>query len=155
MLTLGIVLLIIFGIILILLEFFVIPGVTVAGIGGVLLIGGGIVLSYQAFGTEAGNYFLAASILAVIVIIVYALRANTWTRLGLKNAINDNVTTFNPDEIKVGQEGVTITRLNPMGKVKIGKLIVEARSIDGFIDQNKEIEVVEIEKNKIIIKQKI
>jgi membrane-bound ClpP family serine protease len=57
MLTLGIVLLIVFGIVLILLEFFVIPGVTIAGIGGVLLVGGGVMLSYQAFGSEAGNYF--------------------------------------------------------------------------------------------------
>lgn len=155
MLTLGIVLLIIFGIVLILLEFFVIPGVTIAGFGGVILIGGGIFLSYQVFGNEAGSYFLGGSLLAVILIIIYALRANTWTRLGLKNAIHDNVKTFNPEEIQVGQSGITMTRLNPMGKVKIGDLTVEARSIDGFIDEQKEVEIVEIEKNKIIIKQKI
>lgn len=154
MLTLGIVLLIVFGIILILLEFFVIPGVTIAGIGGVLLIGVGIVLSYQVYGTLVGSYFLAGSLLAIVVIVYYALQAKTWSRLSLKNAISDNVNTFNSDDIKVGQEGKSVTRLNPMGKVKIGDLIIEARSIDGFIDQNKEIEVVEIEKNKIIIKQK-
>ena len=50
-----IVLLIVLGIGLLLLEFLVIPGVTVAALGGVLMIGGGIYLSYDHYGSSIGH----------------------------------------------------------------------------------------------------
>jgi membrane-bound ClpP family serine protease len=51
----AIILLIILGVILLWVEFLVVPGITVAGIGGVLLIGTGIYLSYNLYGTAAGT----------------------------------------------------------------------------------------------------
>jgi membrane-bound ClpP family serine protease len=64
------------------------------------------------------------------------------------------VKSFDESDISIGEEGITITRLNPMGKVKIGDKVYEAHSIDGFVDPHEKIEVTQIEKNKLIIKQK-
>ena len=47
--VLAIILLIFFGIVLLLLEFLVIPGTTIAGIGGILLMAGGVYMSYNIY----------------------------------------------------------------------------------------------------------
>lgn len=154
MLTLAIIFLIVFGLLLILLEFFVIPGVTIAGIGGFLLIGLGVFLSYDFFGTTIGNYFLLGSLLAGIATLVFVLRTDTWKRLGLKSTISSQVMDNLQDDFQVGEEGESVTRLAPMGKVKIREKTVEAKSISGFVDQHQAIEVVQVLPNMLIIKLK-
>ena len=52
-----IVLLLLLGIVLLLLEFLVVPGVTIAGIGGVIMMGGGIYLAYTTIWQYCGTYY--------------------------------------------------------------------------------------------------
>lgn len=154
MLTLAIVFLIVFGLLLILLEFFVIPGVTIAGIGGFLLIALGVYLSYDFFGPTIGNFFLAGSLLAGVAMLVIVLRTNTWKRLGLKSMISSQVNENIQADFQVGDEGESLTRLAPIGKVKINDKVVEAKSISGFVDQHQPVTIVQVLPNMVIIKLK-
>ena len=60
MTILVIIFLVILGLFLLLLEFAVIPGVTIAGIGGVIMLIGSVYLGFSRFGTLGGMITLVA-----------------------------------------------------------------------------------------------
>ncbi|GAB4304270.1 MAG: hypothetical protein Kow0068_26100 [Marinilabiliales bacterium] len=148
----AVVLLILLGVILVLLEFLVFPGVTVAGIAGTLFIAAGVYYSYSKFGYSVGNYTLAGSIVFVLLVIIYALRGKTWKKVALDTAVDSKVNTIEDNKIKPGDTGVCVSRLAPMGKVLINGEYYEAKSYSNFIDHKTEIVVVKIENGKLIVK---
>ncbi len=146
-----IILLIITGFILLLVEFFALPGVTLAGIGGLLLIGSGIYLAY-GINANTGHLFLGSTIVLSIGFLVYALRAKTWDKLMLSSALTGNADTISKDSIQPGDRGIAISRLNPIGKARVNGQEVEARCPGQFVDPKTEIEVIEVYKTYIIVK---
>ena len=151
----AIILLIILGIILIIMEFFIIPGVTVAGIGGLLLIGGSIFMAYNSHGTTTGNYILIFSLTSLFILLIVALRSGTWKRIMLNTNLKDSITeTPLNKKIKPGDEGITITRLSPMGKVQVNEIMVEAKTLGGMINPNTRVEVIKVLNTNIIVKLK-
>jgi membrane-bound ClpP family serine protease len=146
-----IILLIITGLLLLILEFFVVPGITVAGLGGLAMISGGI---FMAYGMDAstGNITLAGTLFATIIILAYALRSKTWNRLVLNSSVSCRVDTVDENSINVGDRGKTISRINPIGQVRVNNQVVEARCPGQFLDQKTEIEVTEVFKAYIIVK---
>ncbi len=146
-----IILLIITGLLLLILEFFVVPGITVAGIGGIGMIAAGIFMAY-GINTSTGHITLAVTLFSTLIILVYALRTKTWQKLMLNSSITSHVTSVEDNSINVGDRGKTITRLNPMGKVRVNGQDVEARCPGQFLDPKIEIEVTEVFKTYIIVK---
>ena len=57
--------------------------------------------------------------------------------------------------VRVGDTGMTVSRLAPMGKVEIGGKIYEAKSMDSYIDPRREVEVVGFENFNIIVRKHI
>jgi len=150
---LAIILLILLGILLFLVEFFLVPGVTIAGIGGAILMGVAIFMAYRTHGSTVGNYILFTSLLLTVITLVFALRAKTWRRLMLSRNIEGKVEVgLEEQKIKVGDTGKAMTRLNPVGKVMINDITVEAKSIKGFVDQHTKIEVVKVLTTQVIVK---
>jgi len=153
MVIFGIVLLIVFGILLLLLEFFVVPGITIAGIVGFLLLGGGVYLAYDSFSPIIGHIVLAIVIILVIITLIFALRGKTWKRISLSTKIDSKVTDVKSLNVSPGDKGKTITRLAPIGKVTVNDQTIEAKSMGPFIDENTEVEVVKVLNTNIIVKQ--
>ncbi len=149
----AVILLIALGILLVLLEILVIPGTTIAGVGGILFLAGGIYFAYDKFGTTVGHYILLGVILFIILSLYFSLKSKTWSKLMLHSKIESKTNIIDEDKVKKGDSGVTITRLAPMGRVLINGENVEAKS-EHFIDQNVEIEVEKILDYKIIVKLK-
>ncbi|MGQ1888820.1 NfeD family protein [Thermophagus sp. OGC60D27] len=146
-----IILLIITGILLLILEFFVVPGITIAGIGGFGMIIYGIIMAY-GMGSSTGHITLAATLLATIIILYYFLRTKTWNKLMLQSTIKSQVDTVEEETIKPGDQGITITRLNPMGKARINNQEVEAHCPGQFVDPKTNVEVIEVHQTYIIVK---
>jgi len=150
---LAIILLILLGILLFLVEFFLVPGVTIAGIGGAILMGVAVFMAYRTHGSTAGNYILLTSLLLSVIILAFALRAKTWRRLMLSKNIEGKVEVgLGEQKIKVGDTGKAMTRLNPVGKVMINDMTVEAKSIKGFVDPHTRVEVVKVLTTQVIVK---
>lgn len=152
---LAIVLLILLGIVLLIIEFLLIPGITIAGIGGTLLIGAGVFMAYKTHGTIVGNYTLLGSFLFGVVTVYLSLKSKTWRKFML----SDNITgqsseSLTEEQVKTGDTGKTITRMNPIGNVMVNNLIIEAKSTTGFIPENTEVVVTKIVSSKIIVKPK-
>ncbi|MBQ7222158.1 MAG: NfeD family protein [Bacteroidales bacterium] len=150
-----IILLILLGIILILAELLLIPGGIVTGVLGVCSLAGASVYSFIHFGNVAGTITVLITVAALAVIIFYALRDKTWKKATLNTEIKAKVDS-NPAEkgIEPGMPGVTVTRLNPVGRVRLAdKLDVEAQSEDGLIDPQCEIVVSRVEEDKVFVKK--
>ena len=149
-----IIILILLGIFLFLIEFLLVPGITVAGIGGAILMIGGVILGYHYHGPTVGNIILLGTVGFSILTLLFVLKSRTWKKVMLDSKIESRVNQLDRGEIKVkvGDIGVTITRLNPMGKVLIGGEYYEAQSLNKLIDEKTPIEVIKVSENKIIVK---
>ena len=148
-----VIILIILGLICLILEILVVPG-AIVGIIGCLMMAGGIVLAYVELGTLAGNITLISTLIVTIAAVVIILRSKTWRKLMLKTKIDGKVNEINEEKIQVGMEGITVSRLAPMGKGKFGDETVEISSILDFVDENQTIIITKIEGNKIYVKLK-
>lgn len=154
MTILAIILLIIIGVLLLIVEILIFPGSIVAATGGAVLLVGGVYLSYTTYGNTCGTITLISTIVLIIVTIVYSLKSKTWKSLMLNTSIDSKVETFNENEIHVGDTGITVSRMAPMGKILIKDQYIEAKSINSFIDQDKEIIVSQIINSQVIVKLK-
>lgn len=150
----AIILLILLGIALLLIEFLVVPGVTIAGVLGTLLIIGGVFCGYYFHQTPTGHYILLGSVGVMSAIFVTAFKTKTWRRMGLQTSIEGKVGVIEEEEIHVDDTGKTTSRLNPIGKALINNQLFEVRSNGSYIDSNKEIKVIRIDGNKIYVELK-
>jgi len=150
-----IIFLILVGLFLFVVEFLLIPGITIAGIGGVGFLIAGIILAYTGHGNTAGHITLISTIVATAFTVAMALRSKTWNRFMLNTNVESSVDNPTSNEsIKAGDVGTTISRLTPMGKARINDIVVEAKSTGAYIDQKTEVEVIRIEGSKVIVKPK-
>jgi membrane-bound ClpP family serine protease len=149
----AIILLIILGIILFIVEFLLVPGVTIAGIGGALLMAFAVYSAYKGHGSTVGNYTLLATLVLSVGGFAYALRARTWQKLMLNKDIEGRVEVGLEDNaVKVGDRGEALSRMAPVGKVLINGIIVEGKSQEGFLDQKTKVEVVKVLNTQIVVK---
>jgi membrane-bound ClpP family serine protease len=151
----GIIVLILIGLFLFVVEFLLIPGITVAGIGGVACLIGGIFWAYSGHGSTVGHITLISTLAATVFTVAFALRAKTWKYFMLDTNIDGSVDSGEiEDHVKPGDEGISLSRLNPMGKARINDIVLEATSTGPIIDQKVEIVVVRMEGSKVIVKPK-
>jgi membrane-bound ClpP family serine protease len=148
-----IILLVVLGVVLLLVEFLIIPGVTVAGVAGFVFLIVGVVLSYIYLGPRQGNIVLLVTLVINVTSIFIFFRTKTWRKAGLKSEIQGKVNVIESD-ITEGISGKSISRLAPTGKALFNDKMIEVQSIEGFIDQNIEIVITSIKNNKIYIKRK-
>lgn len=143
--------LIIIGLLLLFAEILLIPGVGVAGILGLLSLGGSCFYAFNQMGSTAGAIVTAVNVLLVVALSIYVLRAKTWKRLTLDTNINSKAVPSDLD-VEVGDRGVTITRLAPTGSARFSGLIVEVKALEGLLDPGEDVEVVLIEEGKIYVR---
>lgn len=147
--------LIIVGILLIIAEIILIPGIFITGILGVLSLVASCYFAFTDYGQVWGIVTIAVNVLLLGLFVAIALRSKTWKKLSLSTNIESKA-DLPPEEkgIAIGQEGITITRLNPMGKVLIGDTTVEASTFGTIIDPQTPIRVSSIEDNKIFVEKR-
>ena len=145
-------LVILLGIIFLLAEIFLLPGLTVSGIAGFIFLVGGIAYAYMYMGVRAGNYTLVISSFLLMGSFLYFIKSKSLRRIALTTNIDAKVDTSDLLKIKKGDIGITQSRLNPIGKVFINGLTVEAKSIDGeMIDEDTEVEVIKVDWSNILV----
>lgn len=147
----AIILLILLGLVLLLIEFAVIPGVTIAGIGGFLLLAASVYIAFTELGNTAGFITLIVVLVLAPAMVYYFFKSRTGKKMILEKNIDGKVEYINSQKIVVGDSGKTIGRLAPTGKVRVNGEVVEAQSTGAFIDHNTEIKVLKILSNKIIV----
>lgn len=139
---------------LILLEIFLLPGITLAGIGGFLFAVGGIAYAYH-LGAWTGNVTLIGSVLVFAGIFVWMLRARSFNRVALKTDVDSRLTSCREQGIRPGDEGITLSRLAPIGKARINGVTVEAKSQEELIDEKTPVVVLRVDGYNVVVKKKL
>jgi len=146
---------ILLGILFMLAEIFLLPGISIAGIAGVIFLLGGIVYAYLFLGNTGGNITLAASAVAMGGTFYWLIKSKSLRRISLETNIDSKVDNSNLLKMAVGDTGITISRLNPIGKVMVNDTEAEGKSFDGeFIDEETVIEIVRIETYYVLVRRK-
>ena len=141
-----IVLLVFFGLLFLVAELVLLPGVSIGAVLALVCYGSSVYLAFRDF------VILVILVLSVIATVV-SLRAKTWQRFSLKQEIRSSSMPVIPaEELQVGDRGVTLSRLSPMGKVEIGGRTYEAKSQGAYVDQQRDVEVVGFENFSVIVK---
>lgn len=147
----SIIFIILVGLLLLILDFLVIPGIVIS-IVGVLCMVGGVVATFIQYGTTAGMICLLVTAVVVIGSIVLMMRSKTWRRLQLNTEIDSKMNEFDSTKIQVGATGKSISRLAPMGTGEFDGEVVEVTSTQEFIDVNQGIIITRIDGCKIYVK---
>lgn len=142
--------LILVGLVLIFAEILLVPGVGVAGILGLLSMGGSCFYAFYEFGNVTGYIVTAVNVVLIVALSIWVLRAKTWKRMSLETSIDSKA--IETSVLAVGDRGKTLTRLAPMGSARFGDFVVEVKAVEGMLDPNIEVEVVLIEDNRIYVK---
>lgn len=148
-----IVVLVIAAVVLFLVELFVIPGISLAGISALACI---IYANYYAFtnlGVTGGLITLAISGIACVGSLVWFMRSKTLDRLALKKNIDSKVDRAGAIHVKVGDKGICTTRLAQIGQAEINGEMIEVKSIDGFLNEKTPIVVDRITDGAILVKK--
>lgn len=145
--------LIIAGLLLLVLEVLVIPGVGVVGFFGFALIVYSIFMAFVDHGTTAGVITSVATFFASVFTVWISLRSKTWRKISLNKNIDSKVNLIDLNEIHIGDRGNTVGRIAPMGKAIINGKYYEVKSGGAFIDPDQGVEVMRIEGNQIYVKE--
>ncbi len=146
--------LILIGLVFLVLEILVFPGQGIAGILGLIILGIAIWQTYKHFGPLAGHLTLGGTFILSIVLLVFSLRSGTWKKTMLKTKIDGKVNLVDTHKLKVGEEGKTISRLNPAGKAFINGDYWEVHTQGEYVEPHTDIIITKIEFNKIYVKPK-
>jgi membrane-bound ClpP family serine protease len=142
------------GILFLIIEIFFLPGITIAGIVGGLFIGAAIIYAYATLGSAAGTLTLVGGLTLLALAVWRFMKSKTLDRMALKVDITEKVEPLKGLDIKVGDEGKTVSRLAPMGKIRIHNAVVEAKTNDGFIDENETVVVLEVFNTNVLVEKK-
>ena len=146
--------LILFGFGLIIVEILFVPGTTIVGIFGLLMSGFAVYYTYEKFGNTTGNYVLAGSMTAFVILLFLSFKRGTWKRLTLKKEIKSKFNEGLVDKFGVGDVGKAISTIKPIGNADFNGKFIEVISRDEYIEPGEMVEIIEISGNQVIVKLK-
>ncbi|MDE0867201.1 MAG: nodulation protein NfeD [Rubripirellula sp.] len=156
------------GLICIAIEIFVLPGVGIFGIGGVLLTLMGIVLMSQTFVFPENSFQLQilnrgiwtalASVLGLIggVVAIRFMLPHVPLMRGLMMEPANQAYITEAEKLAdfsnlLGQTGVSSTPLRPAGKVKIGNDLVQVVSTGSVVAAGQPVRVTEVNGTRVVV----
>ena len=107
--ALIIIALILAGLLLFIVEVFLIPGISIAGIASVICILYANYCAFSALGPEAGFLTLAVSAVGCIGITAWFMHSKTMDKLSLKKSLDYKINPLKGLNIKVGNKGIKVT----------------------------------------------
>ncbi|HAP01212.1 MAG TPA: hypothetical protein DCQ93_04730 [Bacteroidetes bacterium] len=147
--------LIVIGWLLLYLEIFFIPGVTVLAIIGTVMMIGGIYFSFSDYGTTGGWITVGASSGLMVISLWIGFKSGLWEKISLKESLSESkMNDWAEGSVKVSDAGIAVSRIAPSGTARFNGKNFEVHSQSEFINAQSEIEVVRIENKKIIVQTK-
>jgi membrane-bound ClpP family serine protease len=145
-----IIIILLLGLLLIIAEIFFIPGTTIFGVAGGVVMVIGVAMMY-AVGTQQGHIALGISIVSILVATVLGFRAIDKGALAARAKIKGRVNELDSSLVP-GMKGKAITELRPGGKVQFGEERVEVFSYGNYIPRDSQVEITNVTKDKIFVK---
>ncbi len=140
------------GVLLILIEIFITPGIVVGSIGFVMLAIG-IYGGYNTLGNTTGNYILGGTSAFLGIALYLSFRDGAWNRFAAKDVIDAKANNIHELNINIGDRGISLSALRPAGTAYINEQKLEVHTDGDFILANEPIEVIKRVDQKIYIKK--
>lgn len=151
------ILLFLVGLVLILLEIFVIPGFGVAGVLGMISVMSSIVVAFGDLQVALINLtiVLVVTIAAVVLLWRRFTRSRLWKRIVLSHSETQQAGYRAPADLShlVGKQGMAITPLRPSGTCVIDGRRCDVVSEGGFVAANTRVEVVSVEGTRVVVRE--
>jgi len=161
------------GVLCVLMEIFVFPGVGIFGLGGGLLVISSLVLASQTYVIPRNEYQMAqlrSSLLVVVGAIAGTGAVASIVRRFLPHTPMFNRVYLAPPSVEelarqserespdrfdhlMGATGTCYTPLVPGGKVRFDEDLVDVMSEGDFIDRGTKVEVIEVQGNRVVVRQ--
>jgi membrane-bound ClpP family serine protease len=156
--TLMIVMLFAVGIILMALEFFVIPGFGISGILGIAALITGIV--YATHSVLEGVLITGGTLVAMALLVYLSFRSPEtnllWKKLALnakQNNLDGYVAPKAENKQYLGQPGIALTPLRPAGTGEFCGRRLDVVTEGEFIGRGCNIEVMAVEGTRIVVRE--
>lgn len=166
------ILLFILGLLMVLVEVFLIPGFGVVGISGLVLMAGGLGLvvyghwpqsgeEWVGFGKALAPFGLSVlGAIGLVTLFMRNIRHIPWARNllldGKDNSFHDPSVTgvIDPDKYLalMGASGTTTTALRPAGTALFGGELVDVVSDGAFIQPGQKVMVIQVEGNRVVVR---
>lgn len=91
-----VVVLVVFGVLLLLAEIFLLPGLGLAGIAGLASLGGAVAIAYMRISAIAGHITLGACVLLTALAIYAFIRGKALEKMALDTSIDSTVELASP-----------------------------------------------------------
>ncbi len=152
------------GVVLIALEVFVLPGVTVAGVAGVIALMAGLGMTLVGAGATASIIIGALGRVAMSLLLAMATafallrvlpKLSFGRRLVLATGMDSGigyVSAPEKDHQWLGRTGTALSPLRPAGHAEIDGARVDVVSDGSFIDAGAAIEVTRVDGNRIVVR---
>ena len=141
------------GLLFAIAEILFVPG-GILGIIGLIVILFGIYYGYSEGGTAKGHIVLGVTLGVTAGAIWFSVRSKSWKLISLETDLTNRYNSNEGIQVEKGETGKAITRLNPMGKARIGDQEAEVISMSGFVDEGAELVVHKIEGSKVYVRLK-
>ena len=157
-------LLVALGVVLLALEFFVLPGFGVAGILGAVALLAGLGLSLVGAGATREVLLLAAvrvvfSLLAALVVSLALFRLLPWLPATRRVVLGTGLPAgagWEPDVVShrpaAGARGTAVSPLRPAGIADIGGARIDVVTEGDYIDADEPIEVLRVDGNRVVVR---
>lgn len=142
------------GILLILLEVFIIPGFGIAGISGISAV---LISLFFIFPnrTVALNVLLAVvffTLLSGFIMIKIFGTSRFWKKISLDTDSKEYFSSSNKKDY-VGRNALTLTTLRPAGMIDIDGKRVDAVSEGDFIEKDVKVRVISVAGNRVVVRK--
>jgi membrane-bound serine protease (ClpP class) len=158
-------LLIAIGVLLLAIEVFLIPGVTVAGIAGIVALGAGLGLTLVGAGATVSVIITALGQVAISILLALAgafalIRALPRLPFGNRLVLQTDMTAdrgyvSSPDSDRrwLRKTGTAISPLRPAGIAEFDGTRVDVVSDGDFVEAGSTIEVTRVDGNRIVVRR--
>lgn len=169
------------GLILLLVELFLLPGIMIAGLLGVVCVIGALVwsmadiwpekvapLTVDVFLAPVGDMLIGIAIAVVLAVLFGTVLPRSWflEKLVLGGNVGSGANPSNPNNSPsavrtsgasacpaVGSRGVAVTDLFPSGKVEVDGVRFHARTEMGFLSRGEDVEVIAVRDSTMIVRK--
>ena len=136
--------------VLVLLEIFVIPGLNIFGIVGLLTAVAGIAYAYMNMGGLAAGVVAGVGLVGTAILVRMMLKVRLVLNDGMtRKAGYDSVKPGR--EALLGQTGQAVTTLRPAGRAQFGERVVDVVSEGGYIERGQQVEVLKVAGNRVVV----
>lgn len=139
------------GLLLLILEIFFVPGSTIVGIAGFVMMVSGIFFAFRYFGPSTGWITLGSTAVASGCLLYFSFKPGMWDKFALKTNMESKVNEGEMNNFATGQEGVALSALRPVGKADLGNRVAEVRTNGDYVESGTRIRIVKLLSNQIIV----